>query len=235
MIKAVIIDFDDTLCLTEEACFRLENETLRQMGRKPMTRQIHKSTWGMPLYQAIQLRSPGVDADEFWKRLPAIHEEFIGRGEIDVVTEENLETLDKLAALDKKLMILTSRTEMEIRHLLAPTHALAQRVVAFYHKDNMAYHKPDPRAFEVIERDHGLSGSQCVYVGDSPSDAAAANGAGLHFIANLEGGLRERNSFDDYKVDAFINRFTDVYQAVVALDVGKAPVATGDTAAGLSA
>ncbi|GEM_PF-2707710 len=33
MIKAVAIDFDDTLCLTEEATFKLENATLVRMGR----------------------------------------------------------------------------------------------------------------------------------------------------------------------------------------------------------
>ncbi|MGB4759594.1 MAG: hypothetical protein WBP26_06080 [Candidatus Saccharimonadales bacterium] len=80
MIKAVIIDFDDTLCLTEEACFNLENETLQRMGRKPMSRDIHKNTWGQPLYDAIRLRSPGVDADKFWEIMPTVHEEFIEGG-----------------------------------------------------------------------------------------------------------------------------------------------------------
>lgn len=218
MIKAVIIDFDDTLCLTEEACFRLENETLRRMGRGPMTREIHKSTWGMPLHDAILLRSPGVDVDEFWKLLPSVHDEFIRGGEVDVVTDENLRTLDRLAELGKKIMVLTSRTEVEVRHLLDPTHALTHRLTAFYHKDNMTYHKPDPRAFEVIERDHGLCADQCVYVGDSPGDAAAAKGAGMHFVASLESGIRERSDFADYPVDAFINTFPGLYDAVIGLD-----------------
>jgi phosphoglycolate phosphatase len=218
MIEAVIIDFDDTLCLTEEACFNLENETLRRLGREPMSRGIHRETWGQPLYDAIQLRSPGVDADEFWKLMPTVHEEFVGNGQIDIVTEENLQTLDKLAQLGKKLMILTSRTEVEMKHLLVPTHHLASRIANFYYKDNMAYHKPDPRAFEVIEREHGLLPAQCVYVGDSPGDAAAAKGAKLHFVASLEGGLRSRDDFDAYPVDAFINKFADLYDEVVLLE-----------------
>lgn len=44
MIKAVIIDIDDTLCLTEAACYELENQVLLSMGRIPMTRDIHKET-----------------------------------------------------------------------------------------------------------------------------------------------------------------------------------------------
>ena len=218
MIAAVIIDFDDTLCLTEGACFRLENETLRRIGRAPMSRDIHRKTWGQPLYDAIQLRSPGVNADTFWQLMPTVHEEFISSGQIDVVTDESLQTLDQLAQHGKKLMILTSRTKIEVKHLLASTHHLASRITSFYFKDNMAYHKPDPRAFEVIERDHGLRPEQCIYVGDSPSDAAAAKGARLHFVASLESGLRTEDDFAAYPVDAYIAKFTDLYDAVMRLD-----------------
>lgn len=218
MIEAVIIDFDDTLCLTEEACFNLENETLRRMGRTPMDRGIHQTTWGQPLYDAIQKRSPGIDPDGFWEIMPSIHEEYIGQGQIDVVTEENLATLDRIAALGKKIMILTSRTEIEVRHLLTPSHELTSRVTSFYHKDNMKHHKPDPRAFEVIEHDHGLSASACVYVGDSPSDAIAAKGAGLHFIASLEAGLRTKKDFDGLFADVFIDKFTELDKAIGVLE-----------------
>lgn len=221
MIEAVVIDFDDTLCLTEEACFRLENETLRQMGRAPMLREVHKATWGQPLYDAISVRSPGIDADAFWKLMPTIHEQFIRDGQIDVVPEANLETMDALAQAGKKLMILTSRSIVEVEHLIEPSHHLFRRLVAFYHKDNTSHHKPDPRVFDVIERDHGLTPGQCVYVGDSPSDAAAAKGAGLHFIASLESGLRTEKDFQEYSVDRFIPHFTHLADAVSSIDASQ--------------
>jgi len=53
MIKTVIIDVDDTLCMTEAASFALENTALVRMGRKPMPRSIHVETWGQPLFDAI--------------------------------------------------------------------------------------------------------------------------------------------------------------------------------------
>jgi phosphoglycolate phosphatase len=65
MIKAVIIDVDDTLCLTEAASFDLENTALIRMGRDPMPRSIHVATWGQPLFEAILTRSPGVDVEAF--------------------------------------------------------------------------------------------------------------------------------------------------------------------------
>lgn len=45
MIRLIIIDIDDTLCMTEEASFSLENETLSLIGAKNFNRDIHIKTW----------------------------------------------------------------------------------------------------------------------------------------------------------------------------------------------
>jgi phosphoglycolate phosphatase-like HAD superfamily hydrolase len=218
MIEAVIIDVDDTLCLTEAACFDLENEALQRMGRSSLERAVHLNTWGQPLFDAIATRSPGIDVEEFKVAYHPVIDEFIADGRLDSIPEANYEALDRLVALGKKLMLLTSRTHGEFKHLLAPDHLLSSRVSAFYYKDNMAYHKPDPRAFDEVLRDNSLQPGQCVYVGDSPSDAAASNQAGLSFMASLESGIRQREDFDGYRVAAFVNRFPDIVDAVIALD-----------------
>jgi phosphoglycolate phosphatase-like HAD superfamily hydrolase len=57
-----------------------------------------------------------------------------------------------------------------------------------------------------------------VYVGDSLTDAEAAKGAGLHFIACLEAGIRTRDDFAIHPVDRFIERFADLPEAVKSLD-----------------
>src|SRR5690606_35757285 len=64
-IKLILLDFDDTLVMTEEACFRLENEIAHQLGLAPMSRQTHQQNWGKPIAQAIAERLPGVDVDAF--------------------------------------------------------------------------------------------------------------------------------------------------------------------------
>ncbi len=218
MFEAVIIDVDDTLCLTEVACFELENEALRRMGRSSMERAVHLDTWGQLLFDAIATRSPGIDIEEFKVAYHPVIDEFIADGRLDSIPEANYEALDHLIALGKKLMLLTSRTHSEFKHLLASDHSLSTRVSAFYYKDNMAYHKPDPCAFDEVLRDNSLQPHQCVYVGDSPSDAAASNQAGLSFIASLESGIRQRQDFGNYRVAAFINEFPDIVNAVIALD-----------------
>lgn len=218
MIEAVVIDLDDTLCLTEAVCFEMENAVLESMGRAPMPRELHVGTWGKPLFEVIAVRSPGIDVEAFKEAYHPLIAEYTASGKLDTIPEENYAALDRLIKLGKTLMILTSRTHTELQHLLEPEHLLASRVKTFYYRDNMQYHKPDPRAFTGLLNDSGLQPSQCVYVGDSLSDAQAAKEAGLHFIASLESGLRQLQDFDGLSVDAFIQKFPDIVNAVIDLD-----------------
>ncbi len=218
MINALVVDLDDTFCMTEEVCFELENSVLAQLGRAPMDRKVHLKTWGKPLFEVIETRSPGVDVEAFKNLYRNLIAEFIASKKLDSISEDNYQALDSLIDLDKKIMILTSRSRDELRHLLEPDHRLASKIKAFYYRDNMKFHKPNPRAFDLLFHDFKLQPQQCAYVGDLVSDAVAAKKAGLYFIASLESGLRERSDFDGYGVDIFIDRFKDVVEAVQRLD-----------------
>lgn len=218
MIEAVVIDVDDTLCLTEAACFEMENETLAAMGCAAMSREVHIETWGQPLFEAIAVRSPGINVEAFKAAYHPIIADYTRAGKLDVIPEANYRALDRLADMGKMLMILTSRTHGELRHMLEPDHLLASRIEAFYYRDNTTYHKPDPRVFDELLANHGIEAAHSVYVGDSVSDAAAAKQAGLFFVASMESGLRQRSDFDPGQVDAFIDAFPDVVGAVERLD-----------------
>lgn len=106
MIKAVILDLDDTLCLTEEACFKLENETLEAMGRLPMSRKLHLATWGKPLFEVISVRSPGVDVDLFRNAYIPRIKRAIKDGRLDSISPQNFEAIDKLLEMDKSALQL---------------------------------------------------------------------------------------------------------------------------------
>ena len=216
-LSAIIIDFDDTLCMTELACFDLENEALRRMGRPPQSREIHRQTWGPQLEVAMQTRSPGIDMAEFWRVLDIVRPEFISAGRFDQVSESSLETLDVLARGNYQLFILTSRMKSEAAHLLDPAHHLAGRITEIYHADNTGHIKPDPRVFDALLAKYHLPPTTCIYVGDSPSDGIAAKNANMHFIASFESGLRSRDEFKGILVDAAIDRFTDLPAAVQSL------------------
>ncbi|TXG78170.1 HAD family hydrolase [Patescibacteria group bacterium] len=219
MIKAVILDLDDTTFMTEAACFDLENDVLTAMGRPAMSREVHLQTWGRPLFDAIRDRSPGIDVDEFRVAYDPLIKQYVANGMLDVVSPETLAAIDEIRTrLGKSVLALTSREELEVEHLLVSTHPLASRLEVVYHRDNMRYHKPDPRAFEHIEAEHGWTPDECVYVGDSIGDAESAKSAGLRFVASLESGLRTRHDFAPYAVDAFIVDIPGLIPVLEAMD-----------------
>lgn len=220
-----MVDVDDTLCLTEAVCFELENEVLRGIGRPVMAREVHLSTWGQPLLQAIRERSPGVDVARFAAAYSIILQEYVAAGRIDSVVPENLDALDRLAASGRSVALLTSRTEAEVAHLIAPAHPLTGRISATYHDGNVRFGKPDPRAFDELLAATGLCPAECVYVGDSPSDARAASGAGLYFIACLQSGVRQRGDFDARQVDAFVDTFPAIVDIIDRLERAGRPEA----------
>lgn len=215
MIKLVILDFDDTLCLTEEACFDLENKVAGEMGFAPMSRETHKSNWGMLLETAITQRIPGINSEAFMQRLVVVMDEYAEKEELDPITEENLTVLDTLRNEGKKIAILTSRTFSEARHLLHENHPLSSRIEMFYHKDNTDYLKPDPRVFDKALSHFNVLPEEAVYVGDSVGDGVAAKGAGLHFIALLESKIRTKEDFKDLSVDFFAQKFSDILPYIV--------------------
>lgn len=169
----------------------------------------------------MPVRSPGIDIALFRSIYEELLPEAIASGRFDNIPNENIEALDNLIEMGKELVVLTSRTHSELAHILAADHILADRISTFYYRDNMKFHKPDPRAFAHIEAEHGWKPEECVYVGDSLGDAKASKGAGIHFIASLESGLRTLDDFEsqsDYPVDGYIQIFPEVVQAVQDLD-----------------
>lgn len=216
MIKVVVLDFDDTISLTEEICFKLENEIAVSMGFPPMTKATHLKNWGVPVGEAILERIPGIDAGEFMKRLELKVTKHSNKGNLDVIPRENLEALEKLKKAGRKLAILTSRSFAEVKHLLHENHPLNDKIEKFYHRDNSEFLKPDPRVFDQIFDYFKINPQESVYVGDAVSDAIAAKGADMHFIAVLESGIRKKEDFKNVNVDLFAQKFIDIVPYVLS-------------------
>lgn len=210
MIKLVIIDFDDTLSLTEEACFEIENHIAEKLGFPPMTRKTHQKNWGKPVKEAILERIPGINSKAFMKVLAEILPRFVQKGKIDAISDDNIHTLKKLKNNGKHLAILTSRSFQEVEHLLDENHHLNKLIEKIYHSDNSKYLKPDPRVFDQIIVNFNVKPHEAVYIGDSLGDAISAKGAGIHFIALLESGLRAKEDFKQASVDFFAQTFPEI-------------------------
>ena len=214
MIKLVVIDFDDTLSLNEQAFFVFENYIAQKLGFRPMSRAAHQKNWGKPVREAIVERIPGINVNAFMdlhkKELPA----FVKRGKADVVSKRNLIVLDSLIKRGKTLVILTSRTMHEVVHLTNKNNPLHMFIKNIYHLNNTKYAKPDPRVFDEILSDFAVRPFEALYIGDSVIDGVSAKGAGMKFIALLESGLRSKEDFSSVHVDFFAQTFPDILEYI---------------------
>jgi phosphoglycolate phosphatase-like HAD superfamily hydrolase len=212
MIKLVLLDFDDTLCLSEESCFHFENEVANAMGFDAMTREIHKATWGQHLQESIVERIPGIDPIKFMKQFEKRVPQAIATGKFDFVPPHNLAILEEIKKEGKKIAIVSSLSLVEMYSIMDASHPLSTLVDTFYHRDNLAHMKPDPRVFNKALYEFDVMPIECVYVGDTLKDGFATKNAGMDFIATLESGLVPRYAFKNanIEVDFFAEKFTDI-------------------------
>lgn len=217
MIKLVLLDFDDTICLSEESCFNFENEIAVSMGLKPMDRSIHRITWGQNLKEAIKERIPGINAGEFMRRFDKMFPEAIKDGRMDAIPERNLAVLDELKKAGKKLAFVTSRSYVEVKPMISLDHPLGTRIDAFYHRDNSEHLKPDPRVFNKALYEFDVTPAETVYVGNALKDGFAAKGANLYFVAVLESELISKQAFTNVNinVDFYADKFTDILEFIL--------------------
>jgi HAD superfamily hydrolase (TIGR01549 family) len=209
-VTVVALDFDDTLCMTQKACFRLENMAAQAIGAPPMSEATHLATWGKPMTQVLQARFPGVDEQAFMRSYEICLIQAKREGWYDQITPKTYEALEKLSQMGLKLSIVTSRTLAELEHLMVADHPLTKLIKRFYYLDNCEHHKPDGRVFDGLLKDFGVSKEQVVYVGDSVSDAKACESAGIAFVASLESGLRTKEDFNGLPVHNFIHEFSEL-------------------------
>ncbi len=209
-IKVVALDFDDTLCMTQKACFRLENMAALAIGFAPMSLETHLGSWGKPMTQVLQQRFPGVDEAAFMRSYKKCLVQAKLEGWYDLIALKNYHALDQLESHGIHLALLSSRSQAEMQHLMLPDHPLASYIERFYYLENCAFHKPDGRVFDGMLKDFGVSPDQVLYVGDSVSDAQACEQAGIVFVATLESGLRNKEDFENFPVRAFISDFSEL-------------------------
>lgn len=217
VIKLVILDIDDTLCLTEQVSFETENRIAVKMGFTPMTREMHLKNWGKRIHEAIMERIPGIDVVEFMDRFIKENEKLVKQGRLDNLSQSTIKTLALLKNMGKTMAIVTSRTHGEVKHFLSKSHIIQSYVTDFFYDGNLQYLKPDPRVFHEILSKFKIRPHEAVYIGDSVTDAKCAKEANLHFIAVLEGRIRVKDDFNGIGVDFFANTFSDIasYQGLL--------------------
>ena len=218
MIKLILVDFDDTLYLSEAACFRLENKIAAKLGFPPMSRKSHLENWGQPLNKVISKRIPGIDTDAFMKLFPVVSHEEALKGNFDNIPEKNIETIKKLKAEGYLVVILTPREGREIGHLISTGAPVMNFIDGLFYQERYRYKKPDPRIFLLPESVFKVGFNEMVYVSNTLSDVTLCDKAGVHFIASVENKMRKPEDFKALGARWIISKFTDLPKQIDTLN-----------------
>ncbi len=181
VLKIIIFDLDDTLIESRKNFIATCIKTAETMGIRVPTE--HDFIWyGDNWYDFIQKTWPEVEPQEF-DRVYTGFARNIAYNRFKGVNR----TLSELK-VNYELYILTKRSRTFLDLRLAQSGIDRSAIKKIFTSEEMAYQKPDPRAFDVLKAHLSeFKPEETLYVGDHLGDMQAAHGAGIHFVAVLTG------------------------------------------------
>lgn len=187
MKRSLIFDLDGTLANTrggiEASAKKAILRVFPQVDTRLLTFEI-----GPPIRQALARAIGGDPTPAILDQLEAAFREIYdaeGWQDCDLYPWV-LETLEALRDRGHKLYIVTSKPD-------APSYRILEKIgiqrlfagIICRHWTAKEWHKAD--GIKILIDRHGLNGSNCVYIGDTDADAAAAAECGIPFVGALYG------------------------------------------------
>ncbi len=171
----IVFDLDGTLIDSELPCLKTWQHTLRRYGYEFTLEEVRK-VFGLPTIESLAgLGVTGVDAEEFQQQWFEDYHLVASEATFYPGTEELLRRL-KEAGLS--IGAATSRTQQEYDAFFPHFHLerfMGLVVVA----DMTEKHKPEADPLLYYAEQTGASPSECLFIGDMPTDMAAARAAGF--------------------------------------------------------
>jgi phosphoglycolate phosphatase len=186
MIKAVILDSDDTIINFSSIAASVMQKAARNLKLKvPKEQEINK-LWGRSLFFMI---------DHFW-----------GKQNYNKVKREYMKIISKhkfkeikgansvLKELNKKyaLGIISAKPRVLMFKHFKDANIDKKMFNFMLSADDTKYHKPDPRVFNGVLRLLRIDKEEVLYVGDTLVDCVAARFAGFNFVAVLTGSYTRK-------------------------------------------
>jgi len=202
-MKAVLIDFDDTLMATRKSRVAALIKAAADFGRHVTPDDIEEH-WGKPFNQLILGIVPGLDYQGFHRHYAGVMR--------SIPPEALPGARDLLAELSNRhvhVFVISSGSRGLVRQDLEDA-GLWRYVSRLWGFEDTAHHKPDPRTLGPVLQtlaEQEIEVDQAVYIGDSIADLHVATARGLTFCAVLT-GTNTREEFrsmalpDDMIVDS---------------------------------
>jgi len=199
-LPAILFDLDGTLIDTIELILSSARHAFEEWPVRPTDEEWVRGI-GTPLVQ--QLRAYAANDDEValllarYRQYQNEHHDRLTRCYDDVP-----DVIAALADRGHQMAVVTSKAS-PIAHQSLAFVGLDHFFPVVVGYDDTARHKPDPEPVRVALSRLGVSPDDAVFVGDSPHDILAGNGADVMTIAALWGPF-DRETLADARPDHFI-------------------------------
>ena len=183
MMKAVIFDFDGTICDTLSDCADCYNYVLRRFGFPEREEDVYRRVFGNTLYEIVRRILPEEESTEeniaavascyrktyaSWEKKKSLP--FPGVSE--ALQKLHDEGLVLAVNSNKPQEILRAMTEEIFPGLFSEVIGFSPELPG----------KPDPAGVRLILEKHDVAPENAVYVGDGKSDIDTAENAGLPIV-----------------------------------------------------
>ena len=207
-VQTIIFDFDYTLVDSARGTIDGVNFAFSQMGLPLASDDTIQRAIGLSLPDILISLAGETDP----KRIDEFTRFFLQRADETMVAlaefyEGVPETVQTLLNLNIQLAIVSQKNRPYIQGILAKENLVDAFPVIVGGGD--AAYKPNPEGVLLAVAQTSGTPEQCVYVGDSVTDAETARRADITFIAVLS-GVTPREAFEDYDVYAVLDGASDL-------------------------
>ena len=201
-IQTIIFDFDFTLVESSRGTIDGVNFAFGKMGLPLASDAAIRQTIGLSLPDILT----ALAGEAYNKYVDEFTRLFFQRADETMVALAEFyagvpETVQALRELDIQLAIVSQKRRHYIQGILERAHLLEAFEVIIGGGD--AAYKPSPEGLLMAIAQTKSDPQNCVYVGDSKTDAETARRADITFIAVLS-GVTPRAAFEDYDVYAIL-------------------------------
>lgn len=216
LTRAILFDFDYTLADSSRGVVDCIEFALRELGLPPVSESDACRTIGLSLPDTLAaLAGPQPAAvGAAFARLFVEQADRVMAGKT-VLLSGVRETVARLRDFGLALGIVSTKYRRRIEAILR-REGLLDAFATIVGGEDVSRHKPDPESLRLAMARLNVGPEETLYVGDSVTDAKAAQRAGVPFVAVLS-GTTPREAFGGYDVCAVIEHFEDLTEDLTGL------------------